>query len=198
MEEQSNIGWGVVVVDGGRWEAAERNIAALGYEVDFLLWRKPVERRVLVDGKRCRDRGSASIVKRPLFAPYGFVLLPYGADAVDIDAAFGVSRLLRHKPKDFHRVGAPKRMRASIVERFRVARAAGEFDHVSLRPKPPTRTDLEPGTAVTMPWRSDGMVATVLQMDDEAGRAEYLINMLGGARGWFTKEETDQLQLAST
>lgn len=190
--EQS--GWAVVVAEGGREEVADRYVSALGYVVDFLWYRKLIERRIIVSGRRVRAPRKDSIVRRSLFGSYGFVLLDYNTDATDIDKAIGVYRLIRHPPVDGV-AGRPKRVRASIVEALRQAAASGEFDSPELRPKPPIRTDLIPGTQVYAPGRNDGLIATIRSMDED-GRAEYFISLLGReVSGRFTKDETKKLEL---
>jgi transcription antitermination factor NusG len=188
-------GWAVVVAEAGREEVAERHVQPLGYEIDFLWWRKlQRDRRVKEDG-RIISRISSQVVRRPLFPGYGFVLIEHGIDACDIDAAIGVSRLLRHAPADGYRVGRPKIVRASIVEGLRATCAAGEFDSPELQPKPKLRTDLTPGAQVRMPGRTGAMVATIKSLDEQ-GRAEYFVSLLGrDVPGRFTRAETAHLEL---
>lgn len=190
-------GWCVVMTSGGGASeaVAERNIAALGYMVDFLWYRKKLkDRRVIVDGRRVPDNGPNSIVRRPLFPRYGFVLVPYGGDACDIDKAIGVLRILRHAPTEGDRVGKPKRFRASVAQGLIDACAAGEFDDAELRRKPENRSDLAPGAQVRFRNRSDGLVLTIRELTEE-GRVRYANDLFGGNEGWLSKEDARELEL---
>lgn len=195
MGEVDTRGWCVVALEAGREEVAERHIARLGYEFDFLWWRKMQRDHRLKFEGRIISRVPSKIVRRPLFPGYGFVLLEYGTDGCEIDGQPGISRMLRHAPAAGDRIGKPKRVRAGIVEGLRAACGTGEFDSPELQPKPKLRTDLIPGSYVRMPGRADALVATIKSLDDQ-GRAEYFVSLLGrDVPGRFTREETAQLAL---
>lgn len=187
----NDAGWCVVIAKPQECEVARDNIAGLGYEVDFLWNRRLRERRVLVNGSRARRKVE---IRLPLFPPYGFVLVEYGVDCYDIDGATGVHKLLRHAPDIGEKVGRPKRVRASLVQAFRDACAAGDFDDASLRPKPKTRTDLGIGAKVRFGDRMEEMVFTVQQLTED-GRVRYFNEMFGGNEGWFSRDEANSLEL---
>lgn len=191
MATNVDAGWCVVIAKPQECETAQESIVNLGYGVDFLWSRHLRERRVLVNGSRQRQRGE---IRLPLFPPYGFVLVEYGVDCYDIDTASGVHKLLRHAPDIGQKVGRPKRVRASLVQIFRDACAAGDFDDPVLRPKPKIRSDLQIGTKVRQRDRMDEMVFTIQQLTED-GRARYFNELFGGNEGWFTREEVKNLEL---
>jgi hypothetical protein len=181
----------VVIAKPQEFETARDSIANLGYEVDFLWNRQLRERRALVNGTRARRKLE---IRLPLFPPYGFVLVRFGVDCYDIDTATGVKKLLRHAPHEGQRIGRPKRIRSSLVQGFRDACAAGEFDDPALRPKPEIRTDLNIGAKVRRRDRMSDIIFTVRQLTED-GRVRYFNEMFGGNEGWFTREESDSLEL---
>lgn len=161
-------GWATVMVSSDA--VAERILDSAGYEVYAPRYRAILRgARLLPSGRRVRSR-TDTVIYRPLFSGYLFVLLDENTQWDPIRKSLHVRRIIMSEDE------TPVLLRSEIIEQLRMAEADGLWDEVTAVEA--LRTEIASGKqpTVSVPWY--GVMGKLVSLDD-SGRARVLIEMLG-------------------
>jgi len=178
--DEPGPGWAAIFTNPASEDAVAARLRRGGWRCYLPRYRRLLRGVKIIGGRRVRVRGPGEIVMRPLFSRYLFAEIDLETQAWSpIANCVGVNRLVLESRE----VGSrPALIHPEVIEAIRQAVSDGDFDDV--RPTAPLRVDLkrklDQGERPAVRVNGYGNLIGALVALDDNGRAQVLLNLLGG------------------